>query len=139
MCSIGGVLTSVDISKASVADVKYLQNIKYQYSDCLVLGDKGYVSFEDHVDLFDTARTWLETPIRTNRKNYKKQPYVFCKVRKRIETIFFNCVIRRKYAKPFQGFKTKLLSKITGLTLLQYINKFLNDRPINHVKYALAN
>lgn len=143
MCSIGGVITSVDVSKASVADVKYLQDIKHQYSDCIVLGDKGYLSFEDQVDLFDTARIKLETPMRSNKKNYRKQPYVLRKTRKRIETIFSQLcdqfMIRRNYAKTFQGFVTRLISKITGFTILQYLNKFLNDRPICHVKYALAN
>ncbi len=88
MCSINGVITSVDISKANVADVKYLQDIKLQNSDCLVLSDKGYLSFEDQVDLFETAQIQLEIPMRTNQKNYKKQIYVFRKVRKRIVTIF---------------------------------------------------
>ena len=47
VCSLNGVVTSVDISKVSVADVRYLQELKYPYSDCLVLGDKGYLCFED--------------------------------------------------------------------------------------------
>ncbi|MCK4786089.1 MAG: IS982 family transposase, partial [Desulfobacteraceae bacterium] len=65
VCSLNGVVTSVDISKASVADVRYLQDLKYQYSDCLVLGDKGYLCFEDQMDLFETARIRLETPMRS--------------------------------------------------------------------------
>jgi len=143
MCSIGGVITSVDISKASVADVKYLQDVKQQYSNCVILGDKGYLSFKDQVDLFETARIKLETPMRSNQKDFRKQPYIFRKTRKRIETIFSQLcdqfMIRRNYAKTFQGFVTRLISKITGFTILQYLNKFLNNRPINHVKYALAN
>ena len=74
MCSIGGVITSVDISKASVADVKYLQDVKQQYSNCVILGDKGYLSFKDQVDLFETARIRLETPMRSNQKDFRKQP-----------------------------------------------------------------
>ena len=143
VCSLNGVVTSVDISKASVADVRYLQDLKHQYSDCLVLGDKGYLCFEDQMDLFETARIRLETPMRSNQKNYRRQPYVYRKVRKRIETIFSQLcdqfMIRRNYAKTFQGFKTRLLSKITGFTILQYLNKFYNHRPINLVKHALAN
>ena len=139
----GGVVTSVDISKASVADVRYLQDLKYQYSDCLVLGDKGYLCFEDQMDLFETARIRLETPMRSNQKNYRRQPYVYRKVRERIETIFSQLcdqfMIRRNYARTFQGFKTRLLLKITGFTIMQYLNKFHNNRPINLVKHALAN
>ena len=42
--------------------------------------------------------------------------------------------IRNNYAKSFQGFKTRILAKITALTLVQYINKFIFDRPINNIK-----
>ncbi|GEC72468.1 hypothetical protein FFL01_20070 [Flavobacterium flevense] len=41
--------------------------------------------------------------------------------------------IRNNYAKTFEGFKTRILGKIT-LTLIQYINKFIFDRPINNIK-----
>ncbi|MCZ8169952.1 MAG: IS982 family transposase, partial [Flavobacterium sp.] len=34
----------------------------------------------------------------------------------------------------FEGFKTRILAKITALTLVQYINKFIFDRPINNIK-----
>ncbi len=37
-------------------------------------------------------------------------------------------MIRRNYAKSFQGFKTRILSKIAVLTMIQYINKFIFER-----------
>jgi hypothetical protein len=43
-------------------------------------------------------------------------------------------MIRRNYAKSFQGFKTRILAKITALTLVQFINKFIFERPINNIK-----
>ena len=39
-------------------------------------------------------------------------------------------MIRRNYAKSFQGFKTKIISKITALTVVQYINKFILVRTL---------
>ncbi|MCL6097326.1 MAG: IS982 family transposase, partial [Bacteroidetes bacterium] len=36
------------------------------------------------------------------------------------------------------GFRTRILSKLTALTILQFINKFFNNKPVNHIKYALA-
>ena len=45
-----------------------------------------------------------------------------------------NLKIRNNYAKTFLGFKTRILVKITALTLVQYINKFIFDRPINNIK-----
>ncbi len=51
----------------------------------------------------------LNTPMRRNQKKYKEQPYFYRKKRKRIETLFSQLcdqfVIRRNYAKSFQGFK----------------------------------
>ena len=107
-------------------------------SDCVVLVDRGYLSETIQLNLFQSANIKLETPKRTNQKNYKKQPYVFRKTRKRIETLFSQLcdqfLIRRNYAKTFDGFKTRILAKITALTLIQYINKFIFDRPINNIK-----
>jgi hypothetical protein len=46
-------------------------------------------------------------------------------------------LIRRNYAKTFEGFKTRILAKITALILVQYINKFIFGRPINNIKNQL--
>tara|TARA_B100000508_G_C11413826_1_gene254682 strand:+ start:118 stop:999 length:882 start_codon:yes stop_codon:yes gene_type:complete len=138
VCSVQGVFKSVDISKASVHDIHYLKDIKHQLSDCILLGDKGYLSKTQQLDLFETAKIRLETPMRINQKNYKKQPYIFRKSRKRIETLFSQLcdqfMIRRNYAKSFLGFKTRILSKITALTIIQFINRFTFDRNINNLK-----
>ena len=142
VCSISGVFHSLDITKANVHDIHFLKDIKEQMSDCLLLGDRGYVSATCQLDLFESARITLETPMRTNQHNYRKQAYVFRKSRKRIETLFSQLcdqfMIRRNYAKSFDGFKTRILNKITALTLVQYINKFIFNRPINNIKIQIA-
>ncbi len=141
VCSVSGIFHSLDITKAEVHDVHFLKNIKQQMSDCVLLGDRGYLSESIQLDLFQTVKVKLETPKRTNQKDYKPQPYIFRKSRKRIETLFSQLcdqfLIRRNYAKSFEGFKTRILAKITSLTLVQYINKFIFDRPINNIKNQL--
>ena len=141
VCSIEGVFKSFDLSKASVHDIHYLKDIKNQFNDCVILGDKGYLSTDYQLDLFTTKNIKLEIPMRKNQKKYKKQPYIFRKKRKRIETLFSQLcdqfMIRRNYAKSFQGFKTRILSKLTSLTLIQYINKFIFDRNINNLKISI--
>lgn len=138
VCTISGVFQSIDITKASVHDIHLLKDIKNQMSDCVILGDRGYLSATQQLDLFETANIKLETPMRVNQKGYKKQPYIFRKSRKRIETLFSQLcdqfMIRRNYAKSFEGFKTRILAKISALTLVQFINKFIFDRPINNIK-----
>lgn len=141
VCTLSGVFHSIDITKANVHDIHYLQDVKRQLSECLLLGDKGYLSAEQQLDLFESASIVLETPMRTNQKEYKKQPYVFRKSRKRIETLFSQLcdqfMIRRNYAKTFNGFKTRILAKITAMTLIQYMNKFIFDRKINNIKIQI--
>ena len=141
ICSKSGVFQSFDLSPASVHDINFIKDIKNKMSDCTILGDRGYLSTEVQIDLFNSVNIKLETPMRANQKNYKKQPYMFMKSRKRIETLFYQLcdqfMIRRNYSKTFQGFKTRILSKITALTMIQYLNKFVFCRNINNLKINL--
>lgn len=141
VCSKSGVFQSFDLSPASVHDINFLKDIKNQISDCTLLGDRGYLSAEVQLDLFNSMNIKLETPMRANQKNYKKQPYVFMKSRKRIETLFSQLcdqfMIRRNYSKTFLGLKTRVVSKITSLTMIQYLNKFVFNRNINNLKINL--
>lgn len=141
VCSVDGVFQSIDLSPASVHDIHYLKDIRDQISDCTLIADKGYLSAEIQLNLFESCNIKLNTPMRKNQKNFKKQPYVFRKKRKRIETLFSQLcdqfMIRRNYAKSFKGFKTRILSKITALTTIQYINKFIFNRNINNIKISI--
>jgi hypothetical protein len=142
ICTINGVFQSFDLSPASVHDIHYLQDIKTQLSDFVILGDKGYLSQTIQLDLFNEVNIELETPKRKNQKDYKPQFYQFKKYRKRIETLFSQLcdqfMIRRNYTKSFEGFKTRILAKITTLTTIQYLNKFVFNRNINNLKINLV-
>lgn len=141
VCSVGGVFQSVDLSPASVHDIHYLKDIREQLSHCTLLGDKGYLSSEIQIDLFNYANIELDTPKRVNQNNYKPQFYLFKKQRKRIETLFSQLcdqfMIRRNYARTFEGFKTRILAKITALTVVQFINKVYFNRNINNLKVSI--
>lgn len=140
-CSVSGVFQSMDISPASVHDIHYLQDIREQLRDCTLIGDKGYLSAEYQLNLFETCRIKLDTPMRSNQRNYREQPYFYRKSRKRIETLFSQLcdqfMIRRNYAKSFEGFKTRILSKISALTIVQYINRTIFNRNINNIKISI--
>ena len=79
--------------------------------------------------------------MRSNQYEYKKQDFIFRKSRKRIETLFSQLcdqfMIRRNYAKSFEGFKNRILSKIMALTVIQMINK-INNKNINNIKTCIA-
>ena len=142
LTSVNGVFHSMDLTRASVHDVQYLSQVKYSgLNNCTLLADKGYLSSTQQLDLFSSCNVKLETPMRLNQKDYSLFPPVFKKVRKRIETLFSQLcdqfMLKRNYAKTLIGLSVRILTKITSVTLLQYIN-LKNDKPINKLKYALA-
>src|SRR5690606_10152068 len=140
--SAKGVFYSMDLSKASVHDVHYLNDIKHSgLNNCTLIGDKGYLSKTYQTDLFSTAKIKLKTPIRSNQHDKKAAAPIFTRVRKRIETLFSQLcdqfMLKRNYAKSAAGLSIRVLNKITAVTCLQFINK-QNNKPLNHLKYALA-
>ena len=140
LCGINGVIHSYDMSKANVHDIHYLQDIKHEYSRITIIGDKGYLSTSVQLDLFETSEIRLEVPYRSNQKNWQPTFPPFAKARKRVETLFSQMVdqfmLCRNYAKQQVGLFARIISKVSALTILQYIN-FINNKPIGRVKYAL--
>lgn len=124
-------------------DIHYLRDVKELFRNCIITGDKGYISKEQQINLFETARIELEVPLRANQGKQKPVLWVLKKVRKRIETVFSQLcdqfMIQRNYAKSFAGFKSRVLAKVTGFTILQFVYKFIYNQPVSRVKHALAN
>lgn len=143
VCSAAGVIQSLDLTKASVHDVQYLHDVKELFSNCIITGDKGYIGREHQINLFETAGIQLEVPLRNNQQEQKPVMWILKRVRKRIETVFSQLcdqfMIQRNYAKSFTGFKSRILAKVTGFTILQFLNKFIYNQPVCRVKHALAN
>lgn len=143
VCSAAGVIEALDLTKASVHDVHYLKDVEEMFSNCIITGDKGYIGRQHQIDLFETAAIRLEVPLRSNQKEARPVIRILRKVRKRIETVFSQLcdqfMMQRNYAKSFVGFKSRILAKVTGLTILQFLNKFIYNKPVSRVKHALAN
>ena len=137
LCGLTGVIHSYDQSKASVADLKYMKDVKLTYHDCSIYGDKGYIGADIQLDLFETAHIRLECPYRVNQKDWKPTFIPFVKARKRIETLFSQLtdqfLVIRNYAKITNGLFARIISKISALTVLQYVN-FINNKPIGRIK-----
>ena len=140
LCGISGVIHSYDMTAANVHDLHYLNDVQWEYHDCMILGDKGYLSAPVQLDLFRTANITLEVPYRLNQKNWRPPSWTYRRFRKRIETVFsqmgdqFKTI--RNYAKQPCGLFTRMAAKVSAFTMLQYFN-LINHRPIGQVKYAL--
>jgi len=141
VCTASGVFKAFDITQASVHDIQYLNDVKTQFSNCVLIGDRGYLSRQYQQDLFDDNSVELATPARKNQLNSKPFSRSFSKARKRIETLFSQLcdqfMIRRNYAKSFKGFATRMISKLTALTVIQWINK-RNGNNINNLKIVIS-
>lgn len=140
LCGITGVIHSYDMTAANVHDLCYLKDVKWEYHDCMILGDKGYLSAPIQQDLFQTANITLEVPYRLNQKNWRQPSWAYKRFRKRIETVFSQLndhfMMIRNYAKQPEGFFTRMAAKVAAFTMMQYFN-FINHKPIGQVKYAL--
>ena len=141
VCTASGVFKAFDITQASVHDIHYLHDVKAQFSNCVLIGDRGYLSHQFQHDLFQTNSILLTTPARKNQLNPQPFSPSFSKARKRIETLFSQLcdqfMIRRNYAKSFDGFAARIISKITALTVIQLINK-RNGNNINNLKIVIS-
>ena len=140
VCGLSGVIHSYDLSPANVHDIHFLKDVKFQFHDCCILGDRAYLSAELQQDLFSSVGIKLEVPYRLNMKNWRPTFKPYAKARKRIETNFSQLcdhfMLFRNYAKQTPGLFTRIIGKISAFTVLQYIN-YVNNRPIGRVKYAL--
>ena len=55
---------------ATVHDLHYLNDVRWEYHDCRMLGDNGYLSAEIQKNLFEAVNITLEVPYQLNQKNW---------------------------------------------------------------------
>ena len=132
VCDKNGIFHSFDFSPANVHDVNYLNDIKENFQNCLLIGDRGYISKEIQMDLFNYSRINLSVPMRKNQHDFVEFSRMKSKIRKRIETnisqLCGQFTINTNFAKTFQGLATRIVSKITSFTMIQYLNFFVFKR-----------
>lgn len=142
VCDKNGVFHSFDLAPAHIHDVNYLKDVKHNLENCTLIGDRGYISNDYQVDLFSYSNINLSIPMRKNQHNYTSFSKAKGKIRKRIETNFSQLhgqfLWNMNHAKSFLGLATRVLSKITAFTMIQYLNYFVFKRPINKIKTNLA-
>ena len=73
----------ISYAQLSVHDIHYLKDVKVDYSNCTVIGDRGYISAQVQLDLFETANIRLEVPYRGNQKRMEANIPSFCQSEKK--------------------------------------------------------
>ena len=141
VCSFEGAVQFFDVTAASFADVNYLDTVSKKLFNCHLIADKGYISQSWKDTLREEAKVHLFTDSRSNAKKLTMIPIAYKGKRKKIETIFsqltdqFN--IQKNYAKTSCGYLTRIWSKILSMTILNYVNQHVNNKPLSQLKYAL--
>ena len=142
VCDKNGVFHSFDFSPANVHDINYLNDVKESFKNCLLIGDRGYISKKLQVDLFNYSNIKLSVPMRKNQHDFVAYSKTNSKIRKRIETVFSQLngqfLIHINLAKTFEGLATRITSKITSFTMIQYLNFFVFKRSLNKIKMNLS-
>ena len=90
--------------------------MKENLKNCLLIGDRGYISENLRVDLFNYSNIELSVPMRKNQYDFVEFSKTKSKIRKRIETNISQLCgqfsININFAKTFQGLITRITSKI---------------------------
>jgi hypothetical protein len=140
-CSTRGVVQEFAITSANVYDSKVALDVLRNQYDKVIIADKGYISGQLELDLFQETRSVLMTPTRKNQKVQFPQYARFKSTRMIIETVFSQWIdqtnFRKIYAKTFLGLWVRICSKIAAQTFKQF-NNFINNRKISQTKYSFA-
>jgi|SRR6185312_9373664 len=141
VCSLEGAVQFFDVTSASFSDVNYLSTVGRKLKNCHLIADKGYISQSYKESLREESKVHLFTDSRINAKKATFIPPIYKGKRKKIETVFsqlsdqFN--IQQNYAKTLMAYFMRVKSKILSMTILNYINQHVTQRPVSQIKYAL--
>ncbi len=136
-----GVVQQSGVTKGNIHDINYLKGLEKVPSGKVLLGDRAYRSNPLQMDLFEKFNVKLRVPFRINQHEYKKHPKKYKSKRQMVETFFAQMCdqlnLKRNYAKSFDGLVTRLTSKLSAMSILQWINH-LNGRKLAQIKHALS-
>src|SRR5260221_1606958 len=143
LVSLGGLILDFELAPASMADLTVGAEVLVEHTDLTVFGDKGYISAEVAQQLLRHNHLKLLTLPRRNQ--FQQLPPAlkrsFNAVRQIIETVNaqlteqFN--LQLNHAHTFNGFCTRLLTKLAAHTLCIYLNRLLGNPDFLQIK-ALA-
>ena len=69
LCGLSGVIQTFELSKANIHNINYPKDVKQEFCNVMILGDKAYISEDIQLNMFETANINLECPYREKLKN----------------------------------------------------------------------
>lgn len=143
LLTLEGVITSFEITPASVDDRDGLRDLISNQSNLVILGDKGYVG-ESFAQELKEQGICLMPLKRSNAKNNWSKPVrqLIFRLRRKIETAFSQLSeqlnAERVLAKSFTGLCTRLVNKVLAHNLCMVLNHlFHKECDIGKIKHLI--
>ena len=139
LVTVDGIIGNFVLTPPAPHDIRLMSKVVEGFNNMVIGADKGYISKTLKATLEQTQQIILITPKRSNQveENTKIEKWFLTRYRKTIKTV--NSILSEQFhitrtrARKIWGLFSKIISKITSLTICNYINKIMG-RPILQVK-----
>jgi hypothetical protein len=131
-----GIITDWTLVGANVDERDAAEELLDRYRNLHVLGDKGFLDQFRQTLLTALTGNHLLTPKRRNQavQNPAEWDALLNRVRRKIETVFSQAKdvfgLEKPGARTLWGLLSRVIAKLTGLTLAAWVNKLHNRSPL---------
>jgi len=136
MTTPDGVITDWELIPGNADEREAAWDLLYEYRDVFTLGDKGFLDRLRQEVLEEDRDVVLLTPKRTNQKEQNPAGWdaALNRVRRLIETMFSQSKegfgMEKPYARTLWGLKSRIIAKLTGMTIAAWFNKHNGRTPL---------
>ena len=136
LTTLEGVITDWELLPGAEDEREAALDLLYEYRNLKALGDKGFLDKLRQALLYEDRQVTLLTPKRKNQKEQNPTGWdaLMNRIRRLIETAFaqgkegFN--LERPYARTLWGLISRLIAKLTGMTIAAFYNKKNGRSPL---------
>jgi hypothetical protein len=142
LTTMQGVITDWELVPGAADEREAAQDLLYEYRQLNVLGDKGFLDKVRQALLWEDRNVCLLTPKRRNQKQQNPQGWDarMNRVRRLIETVFAQGKggfhLEKPYARTLWGLLSRLIAKLTGLTLAAFYNQKQGRSPLQLANFT---
>jgi hypothetical protein len=136
LTTLDGVITDWELIPAAADEREAALDLLDEYRHCTALGDKGFLDQFRQALLTALTGNHLLTPKRRNQKEQHPKAWevLMNRLRRRIETTFSqgkDCFgLEKPRARSLWGLISRLIAKLTGMTLAAWINRQQGRSPL---------
>lgn len=136
MTTCDGVITDWELIPANADEREAAWDMLYEYHHLFCLGDKGFLERLRQQVLEEDRGVVLMTPKRKNQKEQNPADWdaTMNRVRRLIETMFSQSKdgfgVEKPYARTLWGLISRLIAKLTGMTIAAWFNKQNGRSPL---------